>query len=136
MYAPVRVETGLALDDVSRLASKLFIEDEESLLRALIRVALPPPPPPPPPLLDDGLRSALRASAPKSNPNRLIISLPADDDGDGLALRLLEEIPFAEQRAYCPSSAVVVVDMEEETVLAGDTGDPVRLRLLHSERPE
>jgi len=135
MYAPVRVETGLALDDVSRLASKLFIEDEESLLRALIRVALPPTPPPP--LFDNGLRSALRASAPKSNPNRLIISLPADDDGDGLALRLLEEIPFDELRAYCPSSAVgVVVHMEEETVLAGDTGDPVRLRLLHNERPE
>ena len=47
-----------------------------------------------------------------------------------------------EQRAYCPviipspSIIAVVVDMEEETVLDGETEDPVRLRLLHNERPD
>ena len=78
---PVSVETGLALDDAPRFggASRLFIDDDESWLRALTKVALPRP--------LDGLRE-FRASAPKSKPKRLIISLPAD--GDGLARRLLD----------------------------------------------
>lgn len=76
------METGLALDEVTRLAgtSRLFMDEEESWLRALMSVALPRP--------LDGLRE-LRASAPKRSPKRLIISLPAD--GDGLARRLLDD---------------------------------------------
>jgi hypothetical protein len=70
---PVSVETGLALDEVTRLAgtSRLFMDEEESWLRALMSVALPRP--------LDGLRE-LRASAPNRSPNRLIISLPTDGD--------------------------------------------------------
>lgn len=69
---PVSVETGLTLDDVGRLASRLFMEDDESFDLALIRVADPL----------DGLREFL-ASAPNKRPSRLIISLPTDGDGLG-----------------------------------------------------
>ena len=83
--------------------------------------------PPPPPLLDDALRSALRASAPNKRPSRLIISLPAD--GEGLAaLRLLELAVVS-----IVSGVVVVVVV---VLLDGEGDNPVRLRLLHNERPD
>ena len=126
---PVRVETGLALDEVIRFAgtSRLFIDEDESWLRALIRVALPRP--------LDGLRE-LRASAPKRSPNRLIISLPAD--GDGLARRLLdgcEHCPYTDCCSDCWWSEESIAAEDR----AGDGELPLWrtiLRELHMERLE